>query len=62
MWQVGRRLGVLHVALVYGSLLFLSPLLAFFPVAAAPVMTAAFVLSKTWLDLRATPPSPKHDL
>lgn len=53
MSQVGRRIGVLHVALVYGSLLILFPLLAILPVAAAPVMTAAFVLSKTWLDLRA---------
>jgi hypothetical protein len=53
MSQVGGRVGVLHVCLVYGSLLFMFPLLAFFPVAAAPVMTAAFVLSKLWLDLRA---------
>ena len=51
--SVGGRVGVLHVCLVYGSLLLLFPLLAFFPLAAAPVMTAAFVLSKTWLDLRA---------
>jgi hypothetical protein len=50
--QVGRRLAVLHVALVYGGILLALPLLAFTPVAAAPVMTAAFVITKTWLEIR----------
>lgn len=53
MAQVGGRLGVLHVCLVYGGLLVMFPLLAFAPAAAAPVMTAAFVLAKIWFDLRA---------
>lgn len=50
--QVGRRLAVLHVALVYGGILLMFPLLALAPTAAAPVMTAAFVLTKTWVELR----------
>ena len=50
--QVGRRLAVLHVALVYGGILLMFPLLALAPAAAAPVMTAAFVIAKTWLDGR----------
>lgn len=51
--QVARRVAVLHVALVYGGIVVMFPLLAYAPAAAAPAMTAAFVLGKLLLDLRA---------